>query len=114
MATDDSLLRTIVLIAAIVLLAPFLFMMLAMPMMGMWGGGHMWGWDGAGVGLAWLLPWALFLLLFLGIGYLLYRAALGTDRKSDAALEELRVAYARGDISSEEFEERRERLERSE
>jgi putative membrane protein len=33
---------------------------------------------------------------------------------TDPALEELRMAYARGDLSEEEFEERRERLRQEE
>jgi uncharacterized membrane protein len=34
----------------------------------------------------------------------------GTSRSTDPALDELRLAYARGDLSDEEFERRRERL----
>ncbi|MHC3438428.1 SHOCT domain-containing protein [Natrialbaceae archaeon A-gly3] len=113
-ATDDSLVRTIVLIVAIVLLVPFLMMVFAIPMMGMWGGGHMWEWNGAmGTGWSWLLMWLIPLLVLVGAGYVLLRAVSGTDgRETDAALEELRLAYARGDLTDEEFEQRRQRLER--
>ena len=47
------------------------------------------------------------LLVLVGIGYLIYRSASG-----DPALDELRLAYARGDLSDEEYEERRDRLTR--
>ena len=42
-------------------------------------------------------------------GYLAFRA-LTDSTQEDAALEELRRAYARGDLTDEEFERRRERL----
>ena len=51
--------------------------------------------------------------MLLGISYLQYRGlvgGIGSDALSDPALEELRVAYARGDLSEEEFEERRAKL----
>ena len=51
------------------------------------------------------------LLAVLGGGYLLVRRRDGEQR--DEALAQLRTAYARGDLSDEEFERRRERLERS-
>ena len=54
----------------------------------------------------------LFLVVLVRIGYFLYRSltqsALSTNNR---ALEELRIAYARGELSQEEFEERRESLE---
>lgn len=77
---------------------------------GGYGGGmadHGTGW--------WLLPGVLgqvaVPLIVLGGGYLLVRRA--TDDR-DPALAELRERYARGDLSDEQFESRRERLERSE
>lgn len=53
-----------------------------------------------------------FLLLLVGGAYLLYRAFVGAGSGSqfgttDTAMEELRLAYARGDLSEEEFETRR-------
>jgi putative membrane protein len=57
----------------------------------------------------------LFVVILVGIGYVVYRAF--TSEKiapSDPALEELRVAYARGELNQEEFEQRREDLENSE
>lgn len=80
-------------------------------MSGTWGG-HMWGSSGM-TGWAVLLA-ALFRVAFVALlvvgGYLLYRAMARDD--GDAALQELRTAYARGDLDDEEFERRRERLER--
>jgi putative membrane protein len=80
---------------------------------GMWGGG-MWG-DGSLP--VWLFGFAAVMqLAFLGVvavgAYLLYRAVTSDSEATDAALEELRQAYARGDLTDEEFERRRERLER--
>lgn len=114
MSSNDQILRVLLIIVAIVLLVPFLLMAVMMPAMGMWGWGHMGDvgmWSGAG--WMWLLMWLIILIATLGIGYLLYRGIRRTDgRHEDAALEELRVAYARGELSDEEFETRRERLRR--
>lgn len=122
MATDtrDTRLATIVLIAigALVVL-PMAFMGFGMmgfgPMMGgMWGHGM---WDG-GTTPGWLpLVAVLLQLLFVAavvvVGYLVYRAIAGGD-DTDRALEELRLAYARGDLTDEEYEQRRDALERDE
>lgn len=106
--TTDSLVRAVVLIVALLVLVPLVMMMFAFPFMGF---GHM-GWaDGTGaMGVwSWLMP--LIALVILGAGgYLLYGALSGS--RTDPALEELRSAYARGDIDDEEFENRRERLRR--
>lgn len=87
-------------------------------MMGSYGG-MMGGYGGTGLGgsLLGLVFQLGFVVLLVGGGYLLYRAlvsdsGIGT-MGSDSALEELRLAYARGDISDEEFERRRERLQTS-
>ncbi|SFS09848.1 putative membrane protein [Halomicrobium zhouii] len=75
---------------------------------GMWGasdGGSGWMFV-VGVGMP-----LLFLALFAGAGYLGYRALTSASGSADHAMEELRSAYARGDIDDEEFERRRERLE---
>lgn len=112
MATDDTLIRTVLLLVAVLLLLPILLMGLAWPLMGMWGGEHMWGWSGStGVGGAMIVMWLVPLAVLLGLGYLLYRGLVASSSgHSDRALEELRVAYARGELSDEEFEQRRERL----
>ncbi|WP_207592995.1 SHOCT domain-containing protein [Halomontanus rarus] len=116
MATDDTLVRTLLIVIAVILLLPVLMMALAMPMMGVWGGGHMWNggtWGGTGATWMWLLMSIIPLLVILGLGYLLYSAVRQSgSRRTDPALEELRAAYARGDLTDEEFEERRERLRR--
>ncbi|WP_181685004.1 SHOCT domain-containing protein [Halorhabdus salina] len=76
------------------------------------GGGGFSGFGGPGFGLV------FWLLLGLGIVLLVAYARDGDRSKPDAhstdrALETLRERYARGDISSEEFEARRMELERS-
>ncbi|MCU4744526.1 SHOCT domain-containing protein [Natronoglomus mannanivorans] len=118
MATDDTMVRTLLIVIAAILLLPLLMMALAMPFMGVWGGGHMWNggaWDGTGATWMWVLMSIVPLLVILGLGYLLFDAVRrpGTQPR-DPALEELRAAYARGDLTDEEFEQRRERLRREE
>lgn len=84
------------------------------PMMGgTWDHG-MWGASGEPSG--WLLAVGmgmqlLFLAALVGAGYLGYRALTGRDASADPALDELRSAYARDELSDEEYERRRERLE---
>ena len=75
---------------------------------GMWNGGTAPGW----VVLLGAVLQLGFLAGFVGLGCLVLRAVTGSPSGSDAALEELKLAYARGDISDEEYETRRERLER--
>ena len=83
---------------------------------GMMGGGASSGsWGGAsGFGLGFLWP----LLLLGGLAALVYWTVGNGERSvgdlggSDTALETLRDRYARGEISEEEFEQRRQRLER--
>ncbi|RKD89016.1 SHOCT domain-containing protein [Halopiger aswanensis] len=117
MATDDPLIRTLLLVIVAILLLPVLMMAFAMPMMGVWGG-HMWNggaWGGTGATWMWVLMAAIPLLVVLGLGYLLYGAfRRSSGQRTDPALEELRAAYARGDLTDEEFERRRERLQREE
>lgn len=112
MGTTETLLRTLLIIAIVLLLFPLLMMMLFIPLMGMGGWGQMGHWTNTG-GMGWLGPaiWFGVLLLVLGSSYLAYKAISQTSgQASDAALEELRVAYARGNLSDEEFEQRREQL----
>ncbi|WP_435125679.1 SHOCT domain-containing protein [Halobaculum sp. D14] len=118
--STDRLLRLAVIALGVVVLAPLLLMAVTMPMMGMMS----WGWSGMmnggmmGGGMTGASPpWGLgvlvvWVLLLAGLGYALYRgfAGLRTGTGQDRALEELRLAYARGDLTDEEFEERRERL----
>ncbi|MDQ2052868.1 SHOCT domain-containing protein [Natronolimnohabitans sp. A-GB9] len=118
MTNESDVLRAILLVIALIVLIPLLMMLVAWPMMGLWGGGHMWNdgmWNGTGGTWMWMIGWLPLLLVLLGGSYLLYKAV---DRAGgsgeDAALEELRLAYARGDLTDEEYEQRRERLKRDE
>ena len=117
------LLGALVAVGALLLVGPLL-LGLGGSTMG-WGSGMtggMWGpmhdsWMGSGMMGStsgwWLLlavVWRLLLVVALvGGGYLLYRT-VAADRP-DPAIRELRQAYARGDLSEEEFERRRDRLE---
>jgi putative membrane protein len=118
MSTDTSDRRLVtlllVVLAALVVL-PLLGMGFGMlgygsMMGGMWGGGM---WNGGTVP-GWMLfvglvmP-LLFLLLLAGLVYLVYRL-LTDEGGEDAAIDELRTAYARGDLTDEEYEDRLERL----
>ena len=112
MASNDSVSQVILIVIALILLLPILMMAFAWPMMGMWDGGHMWGWEGQ-PGSVWvmMLMWLVPLAVVLAVGYLLYRGLVrSTDRSGDPVLEELRLAYARGELTDEEFETRRARL----
>ncbi|SFG14652.1 putative membrane protein [Halopelagius inordinatus] len=115
--TDDRRLVTIALVVgAIVLLPVFLvgFGMLGFGSMmgGTWGGGM----RGTGAMPGWVLVGIVVRILLLAAlvagGYLLYRAVTGGETDSDQALEELRLAYARGELTDDEYETRREALER--
>lgn len=103
MVTDDAVKLILALLALFVLL-PFLVMAMMIPfgatMMGGTFGVHPGGWFGAFA----LLPLAI-LLIF---GWLGYRLLAGEG--DEEALAELREAYARGDLTTEEFEKRLERL----
>lgn len=78
----------------------------------MWDYGMGWGWGGFGMGLFWLIP---VLIVAVAIKYL----ASGSARQGDSprriektAAEYLDDAYARGEISREEFLQKREDLKR--
>ena len=104
MALDDTAKLLIGLLALIVLF-PVFVMALVMPfgamMMGTSYGVYPGGWSA----LFAIVPFVLVLL----IGWMAYRFLSG-EHVEDPAVEELREAYARGDLTSEEFEERLERL----
>lgn len=107
--STDSLLRLLLVVLAAIILVPVLMMVFAIPLM--WSGGMM-GTYGASTlwGIGMTLVW---LAVLVGIGYLFYRWLTG-DRipATDPALEELRLAFARGEVSEEEFQTRKEKLER--
>lgn len=80
------------------------------PMGGGYGPMHGWGAMGAGsMGAGW---WGFLtlLLLVLAAGVLVSLARRGAFGSDDDAITELRRAYARGDLSDEEYERRRARL----
>jgi putative membrane protein len=115
--TDRQLVWVVLAIVAALVIVPALGMGFGMmgagPMMGGTWGDHMWGASGAsgwmlviGVGMQ-----LLFIAVIVGAVYLGYRALTTQDGSDDPALEELRIAYARGDMSDDEYEQRRERLE---
>ncbi|GAA0662923.1 SHOCT domain-containing protein [Natronoarchaeum mannanilyticum] len=114
--TDSSLVAIVLALAALVVLPVIVMgggMMGFGPMMGawehgMWGGGTMPIW----MLLVGVVMQLLFLAAIVGAVYLLYRAVAGSDDDADRALEELRIAYARGELTDEEYEQRRDALER--
>lgn len=115
MTDTDSLLK---LVLVVVLAVVFLPMLVMLPMMGMFGWTHMGGtgmWDGPFSWFVWLMMLVLPLVVLAGVGYVAYRLLTQADgRQTDTAMAELRRAYARGELSDEEFETRRERLRRDE
>ena len=117
-STDNQLVTIVLVVLGALLILPVLFMGFGMmgfgPMMGGMWGGHMWG-DGTVLGwmaLVGLLMQLLFITAIVGVGYLIYRSMTDSDGSTDQALEELRLAYARGDLTDEEYEQRKNALER--
>jgi putative membrane protein len=112
MSSTTTLLRRLLIVGLVLILVPFGMMLLITPMAGTWGGSHMWTGGMAPGTLGWLWP-LLWLAIIVGIGYLLVSLLRGSDdQQTDPAIEELRAAYARGELSEEEFETRLERLRR--
>jgi len=117
-STDNQLVTIVLVVLGALLILPVLFMGFGMmgfgPMVsGMWGG-HVWG-DGTVLGwmaLVRLLMELLFIAAIVGVGYLIYRTMTDSDGSTDQALEELRLAYARGDLTDDEYEQRKNALER--
>lgn len=118
MSSSDQLDTTtiVLLIFGAIIVLPMLTM--GMGFGGMMGGyGGMMGSYGSTSGwwpLVGMLVQLLFLLILLGGGYLIFRRVTNSQSAHNPAMEELRMAYARGNLTDEEFEARRERLERSE
>lgn len=108
---DNRLITVLFVIIGVFFVFPMLFMGVG-PMMGGMGDAGMWG---AGTMPGWIIflgmvMQLLFFAAILGGGYLLFKAVIGDDSE-DQALEELRVAFARGELTEEEYEQRREALE---
>lgn len=121
--TDNQLVTIVLVVLGALVILPIFFMGFGMmgfgmmgfgPMMGrvwgdgMWGGGTISGW----MLIVSIVMQLLFLVGIIGAGYLIYRAVTSTDDDADPVLEEIRLAYARGDLTDEEYEQRRETLER--
>jgi putative membrane protein len=104
----------VLLILGAIIVLPLLTM--GMGFGGMMGYGGMVGYGGTTSGwwpfVGMLVP-LIFILILLGGGYLIVRRANESQTARNPAMEELRTAYARGDLTDEEFESRREKLERS-
>jgi putative membrane protein len=117
-STDRQLVWVVLAIVAALFVLPMFAMGFGVMGMGPTMGDHTHHdtWDANDGAADWLfVVGAVFQLLFLavvvGAGYLAYRALTDGDDATDPAMEELRTAYARGEIDDEEFERRRERLE---
>ena len=103
----DALLKLVLAVLLALLLVPLFLVALFVPAsitMRPAGGVTGFGW------LLGLVP-LLVLVLVVWVGYLLLTGDEGGDR--DPAIRELRAAYARGDLTTEEFEERMQRLRRA-
>ncbi|MFB6200499.1 MAG: SHOCT domain-containing protein [Halorhabdus sp.] len=92
------------------------FVVLPLLTMGLGFGGMM---GGYGTTSGWwplvgMLVRLVFLLLLFGGGYLVFRRVTESQPSRDPVMDQLRLAYARGDLTEEEFEARRNKLERSE
>lgn len=109
---SDDILKVVLVLAAVFVLIPALGAALALPMLFGFGHGGAMGFGGIGL-LWWLVSGLLPILVLGGAGYLLYTALSG-DGGTDPAIAELRAAYARGDLTDEEFEARYQRLRREE
>ena len=107
------------LVAALFVLPAFAMgfgMMGTGPMMGGYGDHGTWGMDDrvpdwmVVVGVVFQL---LFLAVLVGAGYLGFRRLTSASESTDPAIQELRTAYARGELSDDEFDRRRTQLERT-
>ncbi|QDX39382.1 SHOCT domain-containing protein [Salarchaeum sp. JOR-1] len=113
----DGTLRLVVIALAVLVGTPLVVMAVMIPFMGAYGGmmGGYGGYGGmmGGYSPIWGIGLSLGLLLVLAvIGYAAYRVLSGSRAESstDPAQEELRIAYARGELSDEEYETRAKRL----
>lgn len=112
--TTDDTLRIVLVVVAAIALAPLVGMAVTVPMLGA-GGGRMTGpMGGGGMGSNpawWLLAWAVWAAVVLGLGYLGYRWLAGSLGVAPADAGGGR-ADPRQDPTDPEFEERSEATER--
>jgi putative membrane protein len=81
-------------------------------MMGHYGDGMGFGWFGMASGWVFtIVVWALIIWAIVAFVHWATRQQGGTDPKKKTAIEILEERYARGEISKEEFEERKKVLQ---
>ena len=115
MTSDDSALWTAVYVVLFLLAIPVLMMLVMMPLMVGVGWDMHTAWHGSGGGWGWILMWFAPILVLVGFGYLLYTFGGSNNKSHDfKAMDELRTAYARGNLSEEEFEHRLKKLRQNE
>jgi putative membrane protein len=108
MTAQDDAYPSVGTVFAILLAVPVVVMGLLMALSMLVGGGH----GGMGMGTAWMLVMPLLPVGVLTLAYYLFVTARrgGSGTASRRPIDELRAAYARGDLTDAEFETRREEL----
>ncbi len=73
---------------------------------------HWWGDYGWGMGFGWLFMIVFWALVIIGVIYLIkfIAAASKKEEKGETALDILKKRYAKGEISKEEFEEKKKEI----
>lgn len=106
-SSNRSLMRLVLIGVGAFVFVQILMMAIMMPTMG-W----MMTDEAVSISPTWgIVMGAVYFLILLGFGYIIYRAVTKSSQQ-DAALKELRRTYARGELTQEEFEQREEDLKR--